>query len=281
MKKKHKKKIDKWNIILVCLIISTIGVFTAGIIKDNIRAKNDKIVAEKDKTQQTSGEIKDSNTSKCVVTFIDDDGMSSFVSKMKPVLDNNNIKSSLAIIGGQVGKDGHMSLDTLKNLENEGFEINSHSFIKELHTISNETDLDEELTQARKFLEDNNFKSKDIIIYPTGFDSNQTYNGRSGEDTIEHVKKYFKYGFNAWGTNKTHLNNYMIGRVDFNKDIKELESQVDNSVNNKTYLVFMTHSWMQEFDAEKLDDLIEYIKSKDIKILTASEALKELDTQKE
>lgn len=216
--------------------------------------------------------IDTSYSSNGVVTIIDDDGHHLFMTKMKPTLDDKRVKCTLCVSvveSNGAPSNGIMTIEQLKNLESEGFEIASHGSNGILMNMT-ESQIDSDLASAYNFMRDNDFKGKNILVYNGG-----NYNDDKGKIVQNYVRKYFKYAFNNFGNNDVTINNMMIGRVDFNaKSLEELKKDVDTYYKCKGYLVLMTHSWMDTFDANKLSQLIDYINSKKMSIVKATEGTK-------
>lgn len=213
--------------------------------------------------------IYSSYTTKALVTITDDDCSPLFLSNMKPTLDLNNVKCSLCVPTSQVGRSGTMTLEQILALQSEGYEILSHGHNGILMNMTT-SQMNNDLKTAKQYFKDNGLDDKDILIYNGG-----NYNDDVGREVKRVVRKYYKYAFNNFGTNAPYVDNFMIGRTDFNtKDLATLKTEVDNAIKYHSYLVLMIHSWQDTFDANKLDELIKYIKSKSIDIVSASEGVK-------
>ena len=219
---------------------------------------------------QLENNIYSSYITKALVTITDDDCSPLFLSKMKPVLETNNVKCSLCVPTSQVGLSGTMTLEQLLSLQEEGYEILSHGHNGILMNMSSTSEMENDLKMARQYFKENGLDDKDILIYNGG-----NYNTDIGREVKRVARKYYKYAFNNFGTNAPYVDNFMIGRTDFNaKNLSTLKSEVDNAIKYRSYLVLMVHSWQDSFDADKLDQLIKYIQSKSIDIVKASEGVK-------
>ena len=238
-------------------------------LENNVKIKDTFVKLIKNLNKIENNIINSTYENNALFTFIDDDCMPTFVSKMKPILENNNIKCSLALPTSQVGKNGTMDLNQLKSLDNEGYEILSHGHNKILMNVS-ETEMHSDLKTAKEKFKEYGFKNNDILVYNGG-----NYNNNEGRIVKKVVRNYYKYAFNNFGSNNLIVDNFMVGRVDFNtKTIEELKTEVDNAIKYRSYLVFMVHSWQDTFNTEKLDNIIKYIKSKKMEIVTASSGVK-------
>ena len=212
----------------------------------------------------------------CVFTIVDDDGERlNIFNKLKPLLDKKGKKCTFAMQTGAVNMENKLTNNDIELLQSEGYELVSHGYQhRDLTTISYE-EREVELKNAKEYAIKNNYKNTDTIVYPFGFD-----------DTLEnraikaHVSRYFKYGVNAYGIdqhgndNNEVLDNYYIKRLDFNnKTLEELKAIVDRNLSKKTLIVVLIHSWMEDINWNKFEDLIDYVISKSIPIVPLSEAI--------
>lgn len=208
----------------------------------------------------------------CMVIFTDDDGRTDFLTKFKPLYDSKGIKCSLAINSSFVGTNGYMSLEQLKDLQSQGYEIISHG---EKHLkLADQTDAvaEAEVKNGYLFLKDNGFKGADFFAYPNGCD----YTDYRSQNI---VRKYHKVGIATQNgiDNVVPFNSFCLTRYDLaTRTLSSLQGIVDYCLAKNLLLVFMGHSWMAEFTEQKMSEmasLIDYIKGKGIPIVTHEEAL--------
>jgi peptidoglycan/xylan/chitin deacetylase (PgdA/CDA1 family) len=210
-----------------------------------------------------------------VVTFIDDDGTNKFLTKWKPIADSKGIKLDVAIIKNRIGLAGsYMTLNDLKSLQTEGFNIVSHSVQHiDLDTMT-ETALREELKEAKSWVVDNGFgHAENVLVAPYSFSQTNV--------TVKNiVRDYFNYAFISNGVvhNPSPLDNYNINRTLMDaQSLTTLKGYVDEAFANNSYLVIFTHiaddNYYTEAKLQELSELIDYIKSKGIPIMTTNEAL--------
>ena len=70
------------------------------------------------------------NSKNGYISIIDDDGDTSFLTKLKPVFDEFNIKIDIAVNAGAIGNEkGKMTWEQLKQLKTEGYEILNHGYM--------------------------------------------------------------------------------------------------------------------------------------------------------
>ena len=214
-----------------------------------------------------------------IITFIDDDGTQGFLTNLKSTFDANRIKVSLGIITSFVGTDSYMTLEQLKTLENEGYDILSHSKTHSKNIFSTslssttESQLDVEFGESLKFLKDNGFKNDDlVVIYPHG------NFGNYAKFIKKVARKYYKFGVNAVGNyNDSPSDSMYLDRVFLNKNtnISIIKEKIDNVLDKKGWLIFGTHGGLSsEIDGAYLQQVINYINEKNIKILKFSDAYK-------
>lgn len=213
-----------------------------------------------------------------IVTFISDDNKSDFLSIEKPIFDKYKIKSTLAVITDTVGSEDSLTLEQLKQLQEEGFEVVSHSKTHsknifkaseyDLNSVSDENIL-EEYKESSEWLKSNGFKGFDVIVYPWGEFGNETYR------YIELASKYYKYGINATPYNKDY-NDMYINRLFLNKNnsIDKYKKAIDKIIENNGWLILGIHSNTEEMSSEYLEEIISYMQNKDIQILPFEEAVK-------
>ena len=101
------------------------------------------------------------------VVLFSDVNSQTFVTNAKPILDGYGFHATLAIQISQLGQSWSMTTATLKDLEEDGYEVASHSWTHEDMTLSLPGTWDKEIGQARKYLMDLGFKAENYA-YPYG-----------------------------------------------------------------------------------------------------------------
>lgn len=223
-----------------------------------------------------------------VVTIVVDDGMEEFLTLVKPTLDKYNIIPSVAIIPNKVGTSGYMTIDQLKELQEQGYSILSHSYthdaniykpsVVDTNPISDDVIL-EDYRKCYNWMVKNNFNGADTIVYPWGYFTNS---GRYKNL----ARTFFNNGINAYGGNIDDINiygngvneeindNMYLNRLFINKntDIQAYKNAVDDCVSRSGWLILGSHSNNNEIDISHLEEIINYIKSKNILILPFNQA---------
>ena len=223
-----------------------------------------------------------------VVTIIVDDGNSEFLTLVKPIFDEYNIKASIGVIPSKVGTAEYMTLQQLKELQSNGYSILSHSFthseniykpaVVDKKPISDDVIL-EDYRKCYEYMVKNNFNGADTIVYPWGYFTNS---GRYKNL----ARTYFNNGVNAYGGNTDSLNTYgngvneeindnmYLNRLFINKntDIQAYKNAIDYNSSIGGWLILGIHSNTNEIEQTHLRTIIEYIKSKSMLILPFNEA---------
>ena len=218
------------------------------------------------------------NYNGCVITWIDDDGKQGFLTNLKPLLDKYNYKCNLAVITKNIGNSGYLSKDELLSLQNEGFEICSHSnahvesiYKNDLSNVSYAT-IENDLKASFDYLFENGFNGYDKLVYPWGNFGNQRIKFK------QVARKFFKYAVNAFGSynispcDNMYLDRYFVYKAKSYEDIKKV---IDEAVANKGWLILGSHSYSNnEFDITLFNQVLSYISSLKIPVLTLEEAIK-------
>ena len=225
-------------------------------------------------------------TSQVMVSFTDDDCNEEVYTILKPLLDSKGIKATFAIPTGVIGREGFMNESQVKELYNDG-----HDFMWHGHNLINFTQVSQEQLKkeydaSMRKLSEWGFKPFTAVAYPQG---------STNSFIRSFASEFFKCGIDVWRgwVNKVPYPQYMMSRIHFgepnNQGMKEhLDSPydtntlefykycVDKAIEDGQWLIFMTHAWYESFDETQrqyLLDIIDYIKSKNIEIVTISEGI--------
>ena len=224
-------------------------------------------------------------TVKNLVTIVSDDGNIEDFTRLKPLFDRKGIKATFATrVDGQENKASNMmSYSQLKQLQDEGHEIASHTFSHTNLTTVTKTVAEEQLKKSKELLEANGIVC-DGIYYP---------NGVYTTETLELARKYYKHGVATWTskngvdlkTNYAPIDLYAITRTSygnmntaFNGD--KAIADFETSLATPSWFVICIHG--AEFrdtthgnsSLEGLTKFIDHVKSKGIDIVPTREALK-------
>ena len=251
------------------------------------RGNEDLLYKRFEKNEEKLSETKEkvnlkSRILKPIVTIIDDDGYTEVLTKLKPLLDSKGVKADLAIPTSFIGNSGRLTEAQIKSLYDEGWGIGSHTHTHlNLGTLT-ETALRSELSQSKDILEGIGVNPTHIV-YP--------YNATN--DFVSKVTRQY-YDF-AFGKNyKFYLNTPPIFSGELTRrdlgysaqtdspepglehgTLEQAKWYVDKAIEETGWMVFVTHvGQTTESQMQMISDLIDYIQSKKVDILTVDEAQK-------
>ena len=197
---------------------------------------------------------------KARISFMDDDCRAATHSVLFPIITKWGIPYTLACAPGDIGKDGFMSVADLMEMVNAGVTVSCHHF--------NQDNMDDatEFPTAGAYAEDlenciarfNAWGIPDVttISYPQG---------KTVDSRINTVKRFFRMGFTVErGINTIPYASYFMHRNEVFPTngaytLDDAKALVDTVAASGGWLIFMTHAWYGTFNAEQLDELIDYI----------------------
>ena len=243
------------------------------ILKEYVKKEVEKISLQLDTNVQQINGIKNPNYNevKPYCIFIDDDGRIEFLTKLKPIFDKKGIKCNIAIQTSRVGSESkYLSWNEINELSREGYEISSHGH--EHKKIGNITDKEAlfELKESKRILNEKGYKAR-AFVYGDGCDYSDTR-------ARELVKKYYECGIATQHGNSNiyPLDSFCMSRWSITRPLTELKTKVDLCESEKNVTIFMCHAWDTALTTEKLaeiEELIDYIKTKNIEIITLEQML--------
>jgi len=168
---------------------------------------------------------------------------------------------------GRVGISGYLTLDQLKELVEEGWEIASHTQTHTRFDTLTRAEIESEVRQTKEWVEEN-LQSPCITFSYPAFITNDKY----GNNVKDLVAKYHPYGCTGtelWdGKPSQTIGRYIAVR---NDNVANFESLLDDGIAEKKIIICLTHSFgtadfqITEANFEKLLDLID---SKGLKVVT-------------
>ena len=205
------------------------------------------------------------------IVFTDDDGFSEYYDYIAPTLEAKGFVGNPAIITSTIGTSGRMTIEQLRDLQNRGHEILSHT---QDHLMFHQLTSDEVERQCKLSKETliNWGLKVDNIIYPGGNDG--------GSDGINRIKKYYRSGWRSSSgvaneMYRTLDEGYTMWRVSIDGNtLSHLKQQVDKCKETGSLLVLMTHANIQDAERKKrFSDIVDYIYNQQIDVGTMTEAL--------
>lgn len=203
-----------------------------------------------------------------IITFVDDDGRSEVYSRLFPIFQAKSEKFVSAVCSNLLNTATFMTELQVKELHDNGHEIINHTSDHLAYNTIPDAEWDREIREGKEWLYRNGY-THDIFVQPQG-------QGTTGT-ARDIVRKYAKCAFNGTGQNgSVKLNTFNIVRVDFSssatKTLDYFKSVVDTCLVSKSWLIFMVHTWNHNDAMDTiLGDLIDYINTLNIEIVTASE----------
>lgn len=223
-----------------------------------------------------------------IITFISDDGNIENKDWYVPILDNAGVKGTFAIITSKVGGVGMLSKQEIIDIHLDGHDIAGHTHTHPFlgrdgteESVNNELYLNSTILRSWR----TDLKAR-MFVAPFGSVNTMVDN---------EIRKFFDCDFQTNITeqqinsgisgNLPPINRYRIRRVSFDaggNDLSKLEickKAVDNVLISGGWLVFAVHPHYNEYKEgntidrkQELADLLDYIKTKNIGVLTAQQA---------
>lgn len=226
------------------------------------------------------GTLEHTNLKQGMVTFIFDDGHATFYDNAYPLFEEKGYHAAIAIDTARfaLGRSDLMTTNEVLELQENGWEVMSHSVTHGNFDESARIRVSSELIVSKKYLELLGFDVKQYVApmstYPLDehkdllerfYDAGYTTYVNAREKPIEELvingefDKYEMYRANMEG-----------------KSIEELKEYIDYVDESDSWLVFYEHQIggaEKYITSEKLSELLAYIETKGIKVVTGSEAL--------
>ena len=218
-----------------------------------------------------------------IISFSDDDGKIGVYTKWKPILEEKNIPLNVCVIANMIGGN-YMSWEQIKELQDVyGCEILAHTVT---HTNigghqTNKTWI-EELKQSKMTLLKNGLNVRGFAYPNGGFWGTKEGLVHGTDNGHWMTGLFYDYAVITGGGMNNHpiKTNMGIDRVSIgsygatNDSLDAWKAKVDECFENNSWLIFLTHiddPAHTEEDTNNLKLLIDYIKEKQIDIVTFSE----------
>jgi peptidoglycan/xylan/chitin deacetylase (PgdA/CDA1 family) len=215
-----------------------------------------------------------------LVTFVFDDGFKSTYTRAFPILNNSLFPGVTAVISLNAieGYANYMNITELQTLQENKWEIASHSVTHPDLQLINDTQLDHELLDSKNTLWSNGFNVYNFVS-PYG-----SYNSH----TQAHIMKYYDSDRSTQIKEIPPGNEYPLpGTNIWNTTTPdEVKKWVDNAINNNSWLILVFHNiadhpgddtpmWTEgEWKTDELAEIVRFIESKEsLQVVTIREGL--------
>ena len=223
--------------------------------------------------------------SDAVLTFIDDDGTSLFLSEHVPVYKRHGVTATTAVVacraiettGLTTSGDSYqaMSFEELRSLARDGFDVQNHTWSHDRAAFNSAYNQD--ATDAYIDLE---YKRADEAFRANGFDCNCMVFPWGAHQTrhLALARRYTRFGVNCRGMDG--MNDANTNPMDLNRlaaqsngsNLAQLKASVDTAILRGCWLIIMTHAGGIQPDAASLDELLTYAQTTGIRIENFREA---------
>ena len=213
---------------------------------------------------------------KAILTIIDDDAKTGLENRWISLCNTIGFKISMGVITGKVGTSGYLTLDEIKKLKANGFDVLSHTVTHPHITNISSDDFRSELINSLNYVRANNLSNTNAMVLSYG----TAYDNVSDEQclklkNIARETRTCLINANS-GINILPIDRYLIKRVTADSlDAAALKAKIDEAVDRKAWLIFLTHSG-DRWDSVKYTEVINYAKEK-MHLMTFTEALKHCD----
>jgi peptidoglycan/xylan/chitin deacetylase (PgdA/CDA1 family) len=207
-----------------------------------------------------------------VLTF--DDGHSSIYDLAFPLMQKYNFAGVNFIPSGWINKEGHLTLEQLKQMENNGWETGGHSVTHaNLTTIPPDSVLWEIKTNYEQLV-DSGLKHNCFAL-PAG---------HSNSETNKIIIKYFnviRTSYNERYRKPLDLKRLGYYKVEKNDDAKTLLSRVDHGIlEDESIIIFGFHQfsndkldYITKFDIDEFEKFLKGVKENSLRTVTLSDAV--------
>lgn len=212
-----------------------------------------------------------------VITIRFDDGLMTQYDNARPVLAKYNYPAALYVFTDPLVEgnwDGYMRWEHVRELQNVyGWEIGSHSKSHPFLTNLSDNDLRDEIVGSKSLLFRNGIWANGFVS-PFGYYDNRV---------LATVARFYANHGSAWPleTNTFPYNNYAVSVKEARgtTSVNEVKSWIDQAEEEGKWLVILFHGIVNgipstyEYSKDDFEEIIDYINSLDIPVVTPKEAL--------
>lgn len=220
---------------------------------------------------------------KGIVTITFDDGSPSCFTYAYPYMSKHNMNATLYVISKPLQQKDkyYLQLSQLKVLQEEGWEIGSHSVSHPFMTSLSDKNLEIEVRESKEVL-----KNMELNIQ-----SFATPNGNYDYRVVNAIKKYYGSHRNAWSDNNgfndlSNIDPYNIHCVDVDHPytVGQIVDMVNEAAQTNKWLVLLFHRLVlekpkeYEFNKNNFERVIDYVNllrnDQQIEVKNVTEVLK-------
>jgi peptidoglycan/xylan/chitin deacetylase (PgdA/CDA1 family) len=217
------------------------------------------------------------------VSLTFDDGLLSTYTNGLPLLKKYGLASTEYIVSGKIGTDSHMTVDQIRQFQNEGSEIASHTVDHPDLTTLSSSQVNTELSQSQTTL-------RQLFGSNAATDFASPY-GQYNYSVIAAIKQYYSShrsvdaGFNSKDTFDPY--DILVQNVNSDTTPAEVAGWVNHAIATKTWLVLVYHGVEDQVPAgdqytvatSDLDTELGQIRASGIKVVTMNAAVNEITPQ--
>lgn len=240
------------------------------------------ILTNKDKTEllskvQNNRSVRDSGkrTVPMMISFVDDDCKSAAYGDLYlNLIKKYHIPYTFACPPGNIGDSGYMSETQLKDVYANGVKISCHHYrqynMDDSELLPTYDTYDQDLSLCDELFKSWGINDVISVSYPQG---------KYIDDYIGAAKDHYSMGFTVdQGINEQPYESFYMKRCEVfpesgDGSIDAAIERVNELMETGGWLIFMTHAWYPTFTTGALKDLIDYIQTNQIPIVTVNEAI--------
>lgn len=209
-----------------------------------------------------------------MVAFVFDDGFASAYNVVKPMFDSRNVKANFAVNKYTIGTTNYITLSQMQEMYAKGHDVLNHSLTHPHLETKTYTQVVNEIQDMQSYLINNGItRGSDIFIYPTSWTQiAQNVCTDLGYTVCRDIVGVANYN---------NINNYRLRTVSTNNvtTLASLSPYVDKMINRGGLLIYTVHDVVTTPDVnnslqtatQTLSDLVDYVISKNIKIVRLSD----------
>lgn len=207
-----------------------------------------------------------------IISLNFDDGYESAYKVGMPIIEKAGFKSSHYIIVNRIGEQGYMSRKQILDLQASGHEVGAHSITHTNLVLASTKVAREEIFDSKKELEKRGVLKVSTFTYPDGYFD-------QGIANIVKEAGYAGARITNPGLNDKNIDPYKLLYLGMNSEItfETVTKKIDEAILQKKWLIMVFHkideSGFENVSSELLQKIIDYLKKKDVPIVTTVQGL--------